>query len=311
MFMSEILGDIVVYSLSNDISINRQELEDRVKSDEVLKVLVPKCMGIATAFRKATDEAIRGYDGIELREVPARFCPDNSLVRNIELVEYTEGQSEPSIKQVATMCLDKETGEIHYNLYKKSLGATIVDKSIKEFHRLYSKILTIKEIREYIQRTLYCCYSVKLRRNGGIDFVPEKTFDCLENLIKSLDGFVGIDFTRISVSNIEKNRISICKFFLKQMDDYLKDEIFRLTHKVSTVENIFLPVREFTRALFSTNAGIAVINRMLQRFNIAVIKVDIYTDLLSKEMDANFLSKMKEAKEELEIALDERKEWES
>lgn len=305
--MSEILGDIVVYSLSNDISINRTELESRVKDTPMLKDLIPKCMGIATAFRKATDEAIRGFSNVELREVPLRLCPDNSVVRTIELVEYSEHQHEPTIKQVASLCLDKETGEIHYNLHKKTLGATIVDKAIKEFHRLYSKILTIKEIREYIQRTFYVCYSIKLRRNGGIDFIPEQAFDYLDGLIKSLNGFDGIDFTRITVANVEKNRIALCKFFLNQMDDYLKDELQRLTRRET--KGLFLPVNEFVKALFSTHAGIAVINRMVQRFEIAVIKVDIYTILLEGEMDSSLLEKMKDAKEELDITLDEMKDW--
>ena len=97
------------------------------------------------------------------------------------------------------------------------------------------------------------------------------------------------------------------KYIIKLRKPLLKDELQRLTRRET--KGLFLPINEFIKALFSTHAGIAVINRMVQRFEIAVIKVNIYTILLEGEMDSSLLEKMKDAKEELDITLDEMKDW--
>lgn len=307
------LGEIIVVSLSTSISLPLKELKDRTKNNSVLSSFVPKCMGIGAAFRKATDSACKGLPStIHVDEVPYEKSPDNCIVRHFSSMVYSGDGGK--IKKVVTLVLDKESGTIYDEVYENGhieMGKHISQQVHNNFGFLYSNTLTIKEVREYITRTLLFCNCVKLRQNGGVYFVPKPLCSEVTNLITSLKNIDGVDFTRITVSNTENNRKAIAKLVLNSVDETLKEEIARLERKRYGVEIIsFLPFDEFKRALFRTNIGTVVMSKMLRRIEHLVLKVRIYSTLLKDVLGDKILSNVESIKEELEETIEEREMYE-
>ena len=301
--MSE-LGIEVIYSTSSDNLVSCDEIEERAEKYKIPLDLLPRPIGEESLFKRATSSMATNVctneSPIICRELPKNKSPKNTVVRVFEkrLVD------KDILIEMATMFFNKTTGNIKYSIITEE-GRDIIEKVLKKCsNEGYS---TEKEVRASIQRASNVFMGVKLRRNGGVFFIPKQFVPYWDNYAKIYKGHNCIEFADITVNDDFRGKNTIYNAIEKEIKESICDEIGKFGVEVSPSGRLNDIVKAFKDTVISGEIKIDAFSNMVKRFYLYVKKVKVYKDLIGSDLDGIYYQVVS-AKEFLEEEFNEREE---
>lgn len=279
--MSEI-GIEVIYSTASDNLVSRCEMEQRADKYGIPYDLLPRVIGEGSLFKRATTsmatKSNTSEEPIICRELSKQKSPKNTIVRVFE----KRIANTTALKEVATMFFDKNTGLIKYSILTEE-GRGIVNSVLDSCNR--DGYSSEKEVRASIQRASDVFMGVKLRKNGGVFFIPQQFVSCWDNYAKIFEGHKCVEFEYITVSCDDRSKKTIFNAIERDIKDSICDEISKFGVSVSSNNDIVSIVRAFKDTVISGNIKIDAFNNMVNRFKLYVKKVNTYEQLIGFDLD--------------------------
>lgn len=297
--MSE-LGIEVIYSTSSDNLVSRDEMEKRADKYGIPFELLPRIINEDSLFKRTTSSMATNIctneEPIICRELSKQNSPKNTIVRVFEKrIANTN-----TLVEMATMFFNKKTGYIKYSILTEE-GRNIVKRVLEKCNTEgYS---SEKEVRASIQRAASAFMGVRLRKNGGVFFIPKQFVPHWDNYAKIYKGQNCVEFVDITVTDDFRGKITIYNAIERDIKESICDEIAKFGVSVSPDERLNDIVKKFKDTVASGEIKIDAFNNMVKRFALYVQKVKIYKELIGSDLDGIYyqvLSAKKFIEEEFE-----------
>lgn len=297
------LGTLVMYSLKTDCHVSYADMSILTNQYGIPQVLVPDQQSKTGAFQRATtlvaSRIVRNESPVLCKEIKDT---DGFIVRTFEkrLVDTEESkevieegkENIPVYEHIATMMFDKNRGMINSHIIKPE-GESFVREAMKKYNELCDG-MHITQVRKMIQRAFDYYGSIKLRHNGGVNFIPQENsieFSKFCNLCNDIDG---VDVITLDIKFSNNNKDTIAEALNNTVNDTLEDEIKKLKGKTTGNKMLTELVADFSELLNNKGANKEALNSAIIRFDKTKKIVEQYQELLDIDMT--------QTKEQLEIA---------
>ena len=297
------IGNIVMYSLSTSINIPVQDVFDSAKRNNVPYHILARPQGDTGAFKKACTEIAsaitRGGDPCVrkiikeddefLTVVFEKRMPDTE--EDIALAFAGEDYV-PTYPPILRIIYSKYSGQIeNAKVYHKLAGECVLKKVERRYNETRSAY-TIKQMRATIQCAFDYYGSIKLRHNGGVNFIPHTKIKEWRNFTNFVEEFSGVEIMELSVGNTQHNKNTVLSAFKSSVNESLEDEIARLGGKCEGSKELNELVADFSKALKDYAKGGMrstqkdALANMLGRFRETMAHAKIYRDLLDADLSS-------------------------
>lgn len=294
------LGTIVMYSLSVDVHIPYKDFFNEAQNCGVPLHLLPMPLSPVGAFKRATTGLKETFQKMEepvfIKEVPSTL--PNIIMRTFEkrirsskedTIRMEKGKDYiPAYKPIITIMFDVNTNGLTYSLYDKS-GKDIF-KKVEDRYNEICGCANIQQVRATIQSAFRHYGSIKLRGNGGVDFIPAQYDSEWKAFTRFLDKFDGIDIMELNVRNDSHNKATLKNALIDDIGDSVCDEIKKLNGKTSGSTDLSKLVTDFAEALKENQLskdkkiGASALESMLNRYHETMDKVMLYKELLNTDL---------------------------
>ena len=310
------IGNIVMYSLSTGISVPIQDVLAQASAYNIPRELLPEAQGDVGAFKKACTEVagnmtartgnpcVRSivYEDSDSLSVVFEWRMDDTeedIEAAIAGLDYV-----PTYPPVLRITYSKTAGKIdNAHVYNKDVGRPIL-AHVEARYNATRVTYTIKQMRASIQSAFAYYGTIKLRHNGGVNFVPHTRIKEWRNYTNFIESFEGVEIMELSVGNTQHNRNTVRDALSVSVNDTIEDEIKRLGGKCSGSKELNELVADFGKALadYGTQKMTATKHQMLEcmlaRFKATMSNVDAYKNLLNADL-SNIDSQVELAKKQL------------
>ena len=298
------LGYFVVYGLSTDIHIPYDQYFKAAERGNVPLELLPMPLNPIGAFKRATTK-IRDMHKADAEPIVVKQIPstqDNVIMRTFEKrMKSSENDTKrmesgkqyvPVYKPILTIMFDKDTCDMTYRTFTQdSEGQDIFNLVQKEYNKICGKA-NIQQVRATIQKAFHAYGSIKVRGNGGLDFIPLQHMDEWRVVSNFLDQFDGIDIDEWDMMDSDRNRAKVEKSLLDDIGDSVYDEINKIekqTEKTKGDKNLNQLIVDFGKVLKKNQSsdekiGTEALERMLHRYEDTMTKVALYKELLNTDL---------------------------
>ena len=309
MFMNE-LGVEVVYSTNSEQLVALNLLEERAIKNGVPLELLPRPIGEESLFKRATSSMATNVctneTPILCRELPSSRSPKNTVVRVFEKIQATKGERSSDISQLATMFFDKKTGRIWYSILSED-GRSVVNEVLKRCNT-NDEFSTEKEIRASILRAASSFLGVRLRKNGGVFFIPKSSSPHWDKYSRVFYGLGCVEFVQTTVCDDDRSKRTIYNAVENDVKEFFCDEILRFGTKIDVNEKLGYIISQFKNCVVNGNIKIDAWNNMVTRFTKYQMKINVYNTLIP-ELE-NIYKEVVLSKDILADELETREEFE-
>ena len=293
------LGSIVMYGLSVDLHIPYADFFKEAEKNGVPLHLLPMPLSPTGAFKRSTTGLKETFQKMEepifIKEVPS--TKENIIMRTFEKrikssKEDTERMEKgkqyiPTYKPIVTIMFDTFTSDMTYQLFEKE-GKEIFRKVQDRYNELCG-MANIQQVRATIQNAFRYYGSIKLRGNGGVDFIPAQHLQEWRNVTNFLDKFNGIDIKEFDLSVSPRNKKEIEDSLYDDIGDSICDEIKKLNGKTTGSNSLNELITEFSKVLKENQSSKdalknGALETMLNRYNETMEKVKLYKELLNTDL---------------------------
>ena len=294
------LGSIVMYGLSVDLHIPYADFFKEAERCNVPLSILPMPLSPVGAFKRATTGMKETFqkqeEPIFIKEVPSTI--PYTIMRTFEkriksskedTIRMEKGkQYVPAYKPIITIMFDVNTEALTYQLYEKE-GKDIFKKVEARYNELVG-MANIQQVRATIQNAFKRYGSIKLRGNGGVDFIPAQNLNEWRNVTAFLDKFNGIDIKEFDLSSSSHNKKEIKDSLMDDIGDSICDEIKKLNGKTNGSKSLQELITDFSEVLkdnqlsADNKIGSSALESMLNRYNDTMEKVKLYKELLNTDL---------------------------
>lgn len=302
--MSE-LGIEVIYSTSSDNLVSRDEMEKRADKYGIPFELLPRIINEDSLFKRATSSMATNIctneEPIICRELSKQNSPKNTIVRVFEKrIANTN-----ILVEMATMFFNKKNGSIKYSILTEE-GRDIVKRVLEQCNT--DGYSSEKEVRASIQKASFVFMGVKLRKNGGVFFIPRQFVSYWDNYAKIYKGQNCVEFVDITVNDDFRGKITIYNAIERDIKESICDEIAKFGVSVNPDERLNDIVKKFKDVVSSGEIKIDAFNNMVNRFSLYEKKVKIYKELIGSDLDGIYYQVVS-AKKFIEEEFETREEF--
>lgn len=297
------LGTLVMYSLKNDCHVSYADMNVLSSKFNVPDFLIPDQQSKQGAFQRATtlvaSRIVRNESPVLCKEIKNT---DGFIVRTFEkrLVDTEESkeiieegkENIPVYEHIATMMFDKQRFTINSHVIQPE-GESFVNEAMKKYNELCDG-MHITQVRKMVQGAFDYYGSIKLRHNGGVNFIPQENateFNRFCNLCNSIDG---VDLMTLDIKFTANNKETIAEALNETVNDSLEEEIKKLKGKTTGNKMLTELVADFTELINNKSTGTEALNSAINRFDKTRRIVEQYQELLDIDMT--------QTKEQLDIA---------
>ncbi len=298
----DLLGEVGWWTLSQNSQITHEDLVKLFDQHGFDKDLIPKPVAPKRAFRRAIEDARQQFAGEVF--IPKIDKDGNDISwTTIQRVKVDDDLHEHAFHQETAVRFiyipgrkgQEEDGVITTDFDAgqdpqevDSLVAEVVRK-IKESYYRHRKVLSMNDLRTTIKRVLDSGLAMRIRRDGGVYFVPQQhtgVVNALQEILVQID--CRWDSYPIPVGQKSKVKINFMEAF--------EDEV----HGFMTA---------FKATIFKESGGMkaglrsSTVARKLTEFNELKDKLEVYEELLSFKAD-DTRSKMEDIFETIMQAVD-------
>ena len=289
------LGQLVMYSMDSHAKVGMNELKDLAYRRNLDISLIPNPLSDKGAFQRATTWAA---GSVVLNENPiiCKEIENNSdyIVRTFErrvsdsdetVEKVTTGEKNiPIYEHVATMIYNRATGQVSHTILQPE-GNEVVGKALARYKET-AWCYNIQQLREMVQNFFRRYSSIPVRRNGGVNFIPNVYASDFKKFTKFCDELdVGIDITTFDIKNTADNRSNVADALNDHLAESLEDEIKKLHGKTTGNVKLTELIADFSTALRGGKLGKDGLATMAQRFQDTMKIVNEYRDLLQIDLD--------------------------
>ena len=308
------LGIAVIYSTASNVLVYREQMEERAEKYGIPFELLPKEVGEESLFKRVTSSMTtnicKNEEPLLCRELPKSKSPNNTVVRVFEKRDadndarkVINGESSPVFRQLATMFFNKDTYEIKYNIFSEE-GRDIVNRVMADCS-VEEGFSTEKEIRTSIQKAFDLFMGVKLRKNGGVEFIPAQNIPLWEKYSKIFKGYGCVEFVEVSVCDDARGKVSVYNGIEDDIKGFFSGEIYKFGEECDTKKPLRDIVLQFKGCVDNNEIKIDALNNMYNRFVAYVKKVKMYKELIGSDLDDIYF-KVRACKDYLQEILEER-----
>lgn len=300
------LGTLVMYSLKSDCHVSYADMSVLSNKFNVPDFLIPDQQSKQGAFQRATtlvaSRIVRNESPVLCKEITST---DEFIVRTFEkrLVDTDESkevieegkENIPIYEHIATMMFDKKRFTINSHIIKPE-GESFVREAMKKYNELCDG-MHITQVRKMVQNAFDYYGSIKLRHNGGVNFIPQensKEFSKFCDLCNSIDG---VDVMTLDIKFSSNNKDTIAEALNNTVNDTLEDEIKKLKGKTTGNKMLTELVADFSELINNKSTRVEALNSAITRFDKTRRIVEQYQELLDIDMT--------QTKEQLAIAKDQ------
>ena len=309
------IGNIVMYSLSTDISVPIQDVLAQASTYNIPTVLLPQPQNDKGAFQKACTEVAVTMSAKTgnpcVRKAIAEDSRYLTMVFEMRMPDTEEDVASaingddyvPTYPPILRINYDKVAGKIDNSRVYKEIGRSVLGRVENRFNTMKTTY-TIKQMRASIQSAFDYYGTIKLRHNGGVNFVPYTRLKEWRDYTNFIESFEGVEIMELSVGNTQHNRNTVRDALSVSVNDTIEDEIKRLGGKCNGSKELNELVADFAKALkdYGTQRMTATKHQMLEgmlaRFKTTMLNVDSYKLLLNADL-SNIDSQVDIAKKQL------------
>lgn len=287
------LGTLVMYSLKQDCKVGYYDMYDLQAKYNVPRELIPDQQSKQGAFQKATTlvagRVVRNQSPVLCKEI---IVDKYRIVRTFEkrVVDTEESkeiisegkQNIPVYEHIATMIFDKGTQTINTRVLRPE-GEQVVQDSLKNYNELCDG-MHIALIRKMIQKAFDHYGSIKLRHNGGVNFIPQensKEFDRFCNLCNNIEG---VDIMTLEIKYSSNNKGTIAEALDNTINDSIEDEIKKLDGKTTGNKMLTELVADFSELINNKSVHKEALASAITRFDKTLKIVKQYQELLEIDL---------------------------
>lgn len=297
------IGNIVMYSLSTDISVPIQDVLAQASANNIPPVLLPPPQNDKGAFQKACTEVAVNMTAKTgnpcVRKMIAEDDQYLTVVFEMRMPDTDDDVQSaiagndyvPTYPPILRINYDKVAGKIDNSRVYKEVGRSVLGRVERRFNAMKTTY-TIKQMRASIQSAFDYYGTIKLRHNGGVNFVPHTRIKDWRNYTNFIESFEGVQIMELSVGNTAHNKNTVRDALSVSVNDTLEDEIKRLGGKCNGSKELNELVADFSKALkdYSAQKMTATKHQMLEgmlaRFKATMLNVDAYKVLLNADLSS-------------------------
>ena len=296
------IGNIVMYSLSTGIKVPIQDILQGASAYNIPTHLLAQSQSTTGAFKKACTEVAGDISRGGTPCVRKIMVEDNEQViivfekRTDDTVEDIEAAIAgedyvPTYPPVLRLIYSKLSGKVEDAVVYRECGNDVYSKVMEKFWGI-NNVYTIKQMRATIQSAFNYYGSIKMRHNGGVNFVPHTRIKEWRNFTNFIEQFEGVQIMELSVGNTQHNRNTVRTAFEESVHETLEDEIKRLGGMCEGHKQLNELVSDFAQVLHEYAKGVNresqrnSLANMLGRFKEVMANVQTYKDLLDADLSA-------------------------
>ena len=293
------LGTIVMYSLSTDMHIPYDKFAKEAQKCQVPLHLLPLPLSPVGAFKRSCTGLRETFNALPepifIKEVPSTL--PHTIMRTFEkrvksskedTIRMEKGKDYvPVYKPIVTIMFDTFTGDMTYQLFEKE-GKDIF-KKVEAKYKETCGCANIQQVRATIQSAFKYYGSIRLRHNGGVDFIPAQYSQEWSNFTKFLSAFKGIEILELNVRNDSHNKASLKTALMDDIGDSIEEEIKKLNGKTTGSKSLQELITDFGQVLKENQSskekvGSGALESMLNRYKETMEKVSLYKELLNTDL---------------------------
>jgi len=289
------LGTLAMYSLRTDSRVAIQDLRDLFTQYQVPLHLIPNPLSHAGAFQRATTmvatKVVKSDCPIICKEIQSDKdyivrTFEKRLMETPEDIEKIKEGSEgiPVYCHVATMVYNRPTGLINKCVLHPE-GQEVVNRAMQNFNEI-NGWHNIQQIRKMIQNALRFYGAIDLRRNGGVNFIPENNTEDFGRFCKVCDQINGVEIITLDIKFTQNNKAAIAEALQEHINDSIEEEIKELNGKTTGNKLLGELIVDFSESLRN---GKKIkkdgLESMLKRFKNTMQVVNEYRDLLEIDLE--------------------------
>ena len=296
------IGNIVMYSLSTGINVPIHKVLEEASLYKIPTHLLMNAQSTTGAFRKACTEVASSITRTETPCVRKIIAEDNDILTIVfeKRMEDTEDDIQcaiagddyvPTYPPVLRINYNKLSGTVQDCRVYQPCGDEIFRKVMDKYDSMRGSY-TIKQMRGTIQSAFDYYGSIKLRHNGGVNFIPHTKIKEWRNFTNFIECFEGVEIMELSVGNTQHNKNTVRSAFESSINETLEEEIERLGGKCEgskelneLVADLATTLQEYSKGKMTASKK-QTLESMLARFKATMNHVKVYQDMINADLSS-------------------------